>query len=185
MLAHHPLIPLGRLAGSQAPPNGTDPGPSHSNDSYIFNRVCMTHIQPSEAPESRCLPWSWPSAGVFRCGCCGHALFNASDTYDAGTGWPSFHNALPGGTCQPSSTGTEIVCAKCGAHLGDFLGKAHYCIDGVCLTPPNNPKFGNGCEPKRRRPRVAASDDVGVGAREKERKRWLRGRHIGAGSAPP
>ena len=150
----------------------------------------MTHVQPAEAPENRCLPWSWPHAGEFRCGCCGHPLFNASDAYDAGTGWPSFRKALPGGTCQPSaaSGGTEIVCAKCGAHLGDYLPPAHFCVDGVCLLPPPNPKYGKGCEPKM----VAAARDQrevktsGVydddASHVRRNSGWrLRG-HIGAGA---
>ena len=41
-----------------------------------------------------------------------------------------------------------MKCAKCGANLGDFFPPSHYCIDGICLTPPKNPDWTNGCEKK-------------------------------------
>ena len=96
--------------GVQPLPNGTDPGPSHSNDSLIFRHVCMKHVQPGEAPEGRCQPWNAEAhPGTFRCGCCGAALFNASAAYDAGTGWPAFHHALPGAVCSIGAGSTEVV----------------------------------------------------------------------------
>jgi peptide methionine sulfoxide reductase MsrB len=128
-----------------SPPNGT-------GDPAIFRAVCVAHTQPAEAPTSRCLPWpASAAAGEFKCGCCGHPLFNASDLFNAGTGWPAFHKEIAGGICQPGGSSTEVVCANCGAHLGDFdaAPPAHFCIDGVCLTPPPNHVFGNGCEAKK------------------------------------
>lgn len=43
----------------------------------------------------------------------------------------------------------EVGCASCGAHLGDYfdtpdLGMDHYCINGVCMSPPGG-KPGEVC----------------------------------------
>lgn len=45
----------------------------------------------------------------------------------------------------------EVGCSRCGAHLGDYFnthdeGLDHYCINGVCMTPPGG-KPGETCQP--------------------------------------
>lgn len=61
--------------------------------------------------------------GMYECKVCGAQLFSSDAKYDSGTGWPSFDDALPGAVTfsVDDSLGmqrTEIVCSKCGAHLG-------------------------------------------------------------------
>ena len=97
--------------------------------------------------------------GVFRCACCGAPLFYATAKFQPqGDGWPAFHGetAITNGTkktlnvCSPG--GTEVVCSKCGSHLGDYFAAgsqssySYYCIDGVCLLPPGA-AAGKVCEP--------------------------------------
>ncbi|MBI3633919.1 MAG: peptide-methionine (R)-S-oxide reductase MsrB [Candidatus Vogelbacteria bacterium] len=90
--------------------------------------------------------------GVYKCVACGNPLFNADAQFDSGTGWPSFDQAMPGSIKQikDASYGmnrTEIVCAKCGSHLGHLFddgptttGK-RYCMNSVCLNlEPNTDK---------------------------------------------
>lgn len=82
--------------------------------------------------------------GVYRCAACGNPLFSSDAKFDSGTGWPSFDQALPGAVNEEKdmllgTERTEIVCAKCGSHLGHVFddgptatGK-RYCTNSVCL----------------------------------------------------
>lgn len=98
----------------------------------------------TEAPFSGKL--SQPDAdGVYRCAACGNPLFASDAKFESGTGWPSFDQALPGAVDERPDTSlgvprTEIVCARCGSHLGHVFddgptatGK-RYCTNSVCLT---------------------------------------------------
>ncbi|MCI0619553.1 peptide-methionine (R)-S-oxide reductase MsrB [Candidatus Wolfebacteria bacterium] len=83
--------------------------------------------------------------GMYTCAACGNPLFASDAKFDSGTGWPSFDQALPGAVREipdtsDSMTRTEVVCAKCGSHLGHVFddgptttGKRH-CINSVCLA---------------------------------------------------
>jgi len=84
--------------------------------------------------------------GTFHCTCCGEPLFDQSDKFDAGCGWPSFTRPrdaeAPVGESLDLSHGmrrTEVHCTTCGAHLGHVFpdGPAptglRYCINGVAI----------------------------------------------------
>jgi peptide-methionine (R)-S-oxide reductase len=96
----------------------------------------------TEAPFSGAL-LSVKEDGKYRCAACGNALFNSDAKYDSGTGWPSFHSAIPGSVefLPDTSEGmsrTEVKCARCHSHLGHVFddgpseGK-RYCMNSVCL----------------------------------------------------
>lgn len=89
--------------------------------------------------------WDRHEEGMYRCKVCGAQLFDSGTKFDSGTGWPSFDQALEGAVeyKEDDSHGmvrTEVVCAKCGSHLGhvfddgpaETTGK-RYCINSVCL----------------------------------------------------
>jgi peptide-methionine (R)-S-oxide reductase len=62
--------------------------------------------------------------GTYTCVCCGAELFSSKDKYDSGSGWPSFvragnsENIRTETDTRHGMARTEVMCAKCGAHLG-------------------------------------------------------------------
>ena len=83
--------------------------------------------------------------GVYACAACGNQLFSSDTKFDSGTGWPSFDQAIPGSVAMNVDEGygmvrTEVVCARCGSHLGHVFNDGprettgtRFCINSACL----------------------------------------------------
>lgn len=101
--------------------------------------------------------WDCKQAGIYRCVCCGAALFDSTTKYDSGSGWPSFWRALDGaplGTRADRSLAmerTELHCERCGAHLGHVFDDGpppsglRFCINSASLQLEADTQGAAGC----------------------------------------
>lgn len=84
--------------------------------------------------------------GLYNCAACGNELFTSEAKFDSGCGWPSFFESLdPSKIVTKTDTTygmvrTEIMCAKCGGHLGHVFDDGpkdktglRYCVNGGSL----------------------------------------------------
>lgn len=105
--------------------------------------------------------WDHHETGVYRCRQCGAELFESQSKFKSGTGWPSFDDAIAGAVKrQVDADGmrSEIVCSKCGGHLGHvFEGEGYtskntrHCVNSASLsfepdkTGTSEAIFAGGC----------------------------------------
>jgi len=110
-----------------------------SGDAFAVTRRAATEYPyTNESPNG-------DERGIFRCICCGSALFDAQTKFHSGTGWPSFWAPIAPENVREtidSSLGmvrTEVSCSLCDAHLGHVFTDGpkptglRYCMNSVAL----------------------------------------------------
>lgn len=84
--------------------------------------------------------------GVYNCRACEAPLFKSDSKFDSHCGWPSFDAGIESGAIvekldkSHGMVRTEILCAKCGGHLGHVFNDGptntglRYCVNSLSIS---------------------------------------------------
>jgi peptide-methionine (R)-S-oxide reductase len=89
--------------------------------------------------------WNNHDKGLYRCVCCGTALFSSDTKFESGTGWPSFWEPIAKENVHESNdfslgmTRTEVLCRLRDSHLGHVFDDGpkptglRYCMNSLSI----------------------------------------------------
>jgi methionine-R-sulfoxide reductase len=135
-----------RLAthGNLPPPRRVEKTPDEWRALLTPEQFRITRLKGTERPNSSEL-CNLFEAGKYACICCGTLLFDSSEKFQSGTGWPSFTQPLDPHALAYHNDHTygmhriEVTCNTCDAHLGHLFPDGpmpsglRYCINAVSL----------------------------------------------------
>lgn len=89
--------------------------------------------------------WNNKEKGIYYCAGCGTPLFDSKSKFKSGSGWPSFSAPITDSNINEapdnslSMRRTEVLCSKCGGHLGHVFDDgpkptgSRYCMNSISL----------------------------------------------------
>jgi len=89
--------------------------------------------------------WNNKEKGVYYCAGCGTPLFDSESKFESGCGWPSFTAPITDSNINEAQDNslsmrrTEVLCSKCGGHLGHVFDDGpkpnglRYCMNSISL----------------------------------------------------
>ena len=154
------------VAATSARPVGTAAGKTYSQPKVVTGKADEFPVRKTEAEWRKSLtsdqfyilreqgterPFTGKyhdnhAAGNYYCAADHNFLFTSDTKFESGTGWPSFFAPATENSVKVASDKTlgmsrdEIVCAKCGGHLGHVFDDGpkptgqRYCMDGNALV---------------------------------------------------
>ncbi len=131
--------------GAPTPPRRVERSPEEWRDRLTREQFMVARQQGTERPftSEMCSRFE---PGLYACVCCDTVLFDASEKFESGTGWPSFTRPVAENVVahiDDSSHGmrrVEAACNVCDAHLGHVFPDGppptglRYCINAVALV---------------------------------------------------
>lgn len=141
--------------GEKGPAADSTKSENQTDSTYMINKeelkkrlseesFCVTQLGATERPFDNKY-WNNHEDGTYHCIVCGQELFGSDTKYESGSGWPSFFKPAKNDAVKEESDNTlgmkrtEILCSKCGAHLGHVFDDGpeptglRYCMNSASL----------------------------------------------------